>query len=68
MQTSQCIPQRISKLFLGLIFMAAAAALVIIGITLVPVFGFILAVPVAALGIYFFRAHLNKECQIDFSS
>ena len=67
MNNTQCVPQRISKLMMGLIMLAAAAALVVIGVTLLPVFGFLLAVPVIALAIYIFRLHLNDQCEIDFS-
>jgi hypothetical protein len=51
---------------LGSIMLAAVAALVVIGITLMPVFGFMLAIPVTALAIYIFRLHLNDQCEIDF--
>jgi len=66
MKTTQCIPQKISKLMIGSIMLAAAAALVVIGVTLLPVFGFVLAIPVTALAIYTFRLHLNDQCEIDF--
>jgi hypothetical protein len=66
MKTTQCVPQKISKLMLGSIMLAAVAALVVIGITLMPVFGFMLAIPVTALAIYIFRLHLNDQCEIDF--
>ena len=62
-----CISQRISKFGLGLILLGAAAGLGVLGLTLLPIIGFILAVPVAALAVYFFRIHLNKECEMDFS-
>ena len=66
MKTTQCVPQKISKLMLGSIMLAAAAALVVIGLTLMPIFGFMLAIPVTALAIYIFRLHLNDQCEIDF--
>ena len=66
MKTTQCVPQKISKLMLGSIMLAAAAALIVIGLTLMPVFGFMLAIPVTALAIYIFRLHLNDQCEIDF--
>lgn len=67
MSSNQCIPQRISKFGLGLILLGAALGLVVIGLTLLPVIGFILAVPVAGLAVYFFRTHLNDQCEMDFS-
>ena len=66
MKITECVPQKISKLMLGLILMGFALALIIIGVTLLPVFGFILALPVIALAIYIFRLHLNDQCEIDF--
>ena len=68
MKTTECVPEKISKLMLGLILMGFALALIIIGVTLLPVFGFILALPVIALAIYIFRLHLNDQCEIDFSA
>jgi len=68
MKATQCVPQKISKLMMGSIMLAAAAALIIIGITLLPVFGFVLAIPVTALAIYIFRLHLNDQCEIEFSN
>ena len=68
MKSNQCIPQQISKFTLGLLLIGAALGLVVIGLTLLPIIGFVLAVPVAGLGIYFFRIHLNDQCEMDFSS
>jgi len=68
MKKLNCVPQKIYKLMLGGIVLASALALIAIGVTLLPVFGFILAVPVVALAIYIFRLHLNDQCEIDFSS
>lgn len=68
MKITKCVPQKISKLMLGLIMVGFATALIIIGVTLLPVFGFILALPVIALAIYIFRLHLNDQCEIDFSA
>lgn len=65
MEPIKCMPQKISKLMLGFILLGAAIGLIIIGITLLPVFGFIMAMPVLALSIYVFSLHLNKECEID---
>ena len=67
MNDTKCIPQKISKLMMGSIMLAAAAALVVIGVTLMPIFGLMLAVPVAAIAIYIFRLHLNDQCEIDFT-
>ena len=42
MKTIECVPQKISKLMLGSLMLAAAIGLIIIGITLLPVFGIVL--------------------------
>ena len=67
MKPIKCVPQKISKLLLGSLMLVAAIALVIIGVTLLPVFGFILAVPVIALSFYIYSLHLNDQCEIDLS-
>ena len=68
MKNTECAPQKISKLMFGFLLLLAAAGLIIIGITLLPVVGFVLALPVIALSIYVFRLHLNEKCEIDFST
>lgn len=67
MKITECVPQKISKFMLGTFMLGAAAGLIVIGITLLPVFGFILAMPVIALAIYIFRLHLNDQCEIELS-
>jgi len=67
MKKIKCMPQKVSKLFLGSLILAAAIALIIIGFTLLPVFGFILALPVIALSFYIYSLHLNDQCEIDLS-
>ena len=66
--SSECIPQRLSKLMMVALLLIAAFALIVIGITLLPIFGFILAIPVIALAVYVFRLHLNDQCEIDLST
>lgn len=68
MKTNECVPEKLSKFMIASLIMAAAAGLIVIGVTLLPVFGFVLAIPVIALSVYIFRLHLNKECQIDLSA
>ncbi len=68
MKATKCVPQKISKLMLGSLMLGAAAGLVIISFTLLPVFGFVLALPVIALAIYIFGLRLNDQCEIDLST
>lgn len=65
MRANECVPQKISKVMLGSLLLAAAAGLIIIGVTLLPVIGFVLAVPVITLAVYVFRLHLNDQCEIE---
>ena len=65
MKLNECLPERMSKLMIGSLLLIGALALVVIGFTILPVVGFILAIPVAGLGIYFLRVHLNEKCEID---
>lgn len=60
-----CIVERISKAGLGLFFLFVAAGFMLSGITVFPLFGFLLAVPALLASIYFFSAHLNKSCEIE---
>lgn len=68
MKSTECVPQKISKTFIVGLLLAAAVGLVILGVTIIPFFGFILAVPVIALAIYVYRLHLNDQCEIDVSA
>ena len=60
-----CIVERISKAGLGLFFLFVAAGFMLSGITVLPLFGFLLALPALLASIYFFSAHLNKSCEIE---
>ena len=66
MRATDCVPERFSKVMLGSLALAAALAFIILGITLLPVIGFIMAVPLIVLAVYIFRLHLNDQCEIDF--
>ena len=66
MKTLECVPQKISKLMMGSILLVLAAGLIIIGVTILPIFGFLLAIPVIVLAVYVFQLHLNDQCEIDF--
>jgi hypothetical protein len=44
--------------------MIGAIGLTIISITIIPVIGLVLAVPLFGLSVYFFRVHFNRQCQI----
>jgi len=60
-----CILERISKAGIGLFFLFITAGFLLSGVTVLPLFGFLLAVPALLASIYFFSAHLNKSCEIE---
>ncbi|MDH3575246.1 MAG: hypothetical protein OES64_08320 [Desulfobacteraceae bacterium] len=65
MMKNLCLFERFSKLGLGLFFLLTAVGFMLSGITVLPIIGFIFAVPLLIVSFYFFRAHLNKNCQIE---
>jgi len=65
MNNNFCIVERFSKLSIGFFFLILSAALVLSGFTVLPVFGIFVALPFLLVSLYFFRAHLNKDCQLE---
>jgi hypothetical protein len=65
MNKNICIVERISKAGIGLFFLLTAFAFMVSGVTVLPFFGFFLAVPALLASIYFFSVHLNKGCEIE---
>jgi hypothetical protein len=65
MNKNICIVERISKAGIGLFFLITAFAFMVSGITVLPFFGFLLAVPAFIASAYFFSAHLNRSCEIE---
>ena len=65
MKKNMCLFERISKVGIGSFFLLVAIGLMLSGITVFPIFGFLFAFPVLLVSIYFFSAHLNQSCQIE---
>ncbi|MFH1155493.1 MAG: hypothetical protein V1793_16930 [Pseudomonadota bacterium] len=65
MKINECVPQKISKLFFASVLFLGALGLVVSGFTVLPLFGFVLALPVAILAAVVLRLHLNDRCEID---
>lgn len=65
MKNTSCTTQKLSKYVMGFLLAAAALALTAISVTILPVVGFALVLPVLALAIYVFRLQLNDQCEID---
>ena len=68
MKTTDCVPQKISKFMLASLLGIGALGLIIIGVTLLPILGVIMALPIIALAIYIFQTKLNDQCEIDFNA
>ncbi len=60
-----CLLERFLKVVLGLFFLFISVGFILSGITVFPIFGFLVAFPLLFFSFYFFRAHLNKACQIE---
>ncbi len=66
-KTTDCRSENFSKYILSAVFGVFALGLVVLGLTILPVVGLVLALPVVAVAIVLIRARLNDQCQIDFS-
>jgi len=64
MKSLSCYFERVSNLGAGLFLLLLGLAFVVIGITVLPVLGFIVAIPIFLGSFYFLRAHLSDECQL----
>lgn len=65
MNTNLCLFERVSKTSIAIVLLAFAIVFAISGLTVFPVFGFIVAVPFFIVSIYFFASHLSGECQLE---
>ena len=64
MQSKACTTERFSKLLLATILLLGGIGFSVIGITVLPVIGLLIAVPMLVLAGYFYRVHLNEQCRI----
>lgn len=65
MKLSNCVPEKISKTFVGGFLLVFALAFFIAGFTILPLIGFVLSVPLVLLSIYFLRIHVNDQCELE---
>ncbi|MGD2149133.1 MAG: hypothetical protein PVJ20_04230 [Desulfobacterales bacterium] len=59
-----CLFERFSKIGLGVVFLLISVGFMLSGVTVLPIFGFVIALPFFLVSLYFFNAHMNKACQI----
>ncbi len=64
MKLSDCVPEKMSKLLIGVLLIIFALGAAVLGFTLLPFIGIILALVLFVLGGYFIRVHLNESCEI----
>jgi hypothetical protein len=64
---NSCLFERFSKIGLGILFLLISSVFMLSGFTVLPIFGFVIALPFFLLSLYFFRVHINKACQIKAS-
>jgi len=64
MNINSCLFERISAFSIGVLLSVGTLGLIIISLTIIPVFGLILAVPSGLLAAYFFKVHFDRKCQI----
>lgn len=64
MNITDCLPQKGVKSFIAFLLMLGAIACAFAGFTVLPVIGFLVAIPFAVVSIFFYRLHLNDQCQI----
>lgn len=67
MKSIKCLPQRGFKIMMAVILLTGAVGFIAIGVTLLPLIGFVVAIPFIALAFYFLNAKLDDHCEIDFS-
>ena len=67
MANNACLPERISKLLLSVLLILGGIGFSVIALTVLPVIGFVFAIPMLVAGGYFYRVHLNDRCSIEES-
>ncbi len=65
MKDDMCLVERFTKINLAVFFLVVSIAFLLSGFTVFPIFGIIFSIPVFLLSLFFFRVHLNKNCEIE---
>ncbi len=64
MMFTKCLPQKISIVLIAVFMLVGAAAFALLAFSVLPIIGFLVAVPMFILAIYFIRLRLNSQCEI----
>lgn len=68
MKTIKCVSERVFKITIATFLLIGAIGFIAIGFTLLPLIGFIVAIPFIVLAFYFWNARLDDRCEINFSN
>jgi hypothetical protein len=64
MDANECRQERFSSRTIGFLFLGLSAALLVVGLVIVPVIGFIFALPTVILGIVMLAAPESRACRL----
>ncbi|MRR30066.1 hypothetical protein EG834_07050 [bacterium] len=64
MDANECKQERFSSRTIGVVFLVVSILLFVIGLVVLPVVGFIFAIPLVLIGIVMLMAPESKACQM----
>ena len=64
MDANECKQERFSSRTIGVVFLVVSILLFVIGLVVLPVVGFIFAIPLILIGVVMLMAPESKACQI----
>ena len=65
MPSLNCRFERLSNFSIGFVLILIGLGFVIIGVTIMPIFGLLIAAPLFIVGFLFIKAHRSEECLIE---
>ena len=66
MVSLNCKFEKVSHFGIGMALLVIGFIFSVVGITVLPVIGLVVAVPAFVASFLFFKAHRSKECQLEF--
>lgn len=64
MDANECKQERFSSRTLGIVFLVVSVLLFVVGLIILPVVGFVFAIPLLILGITMLAAPESKTCRL----
>jgi hypothetical protein len=64
MDANECKQERFSSRTIGIVFLVVSILLSVIGLVVLPVVGFIFAIPLVLIGVVMLMAPESKACQL----